>query len=60
MVRIGSRTWTTAQAAHLMVLIDEGSSAASIAVSLRRPITAIRIKARNLGRPFPVVVALRS
>jgi hypothetical protein len=57
MVRISSRKWTAAQTAHLMVLIDEGSSAASIAVSLKRPIVAIRAKARNLGKPFPIVVA---
>jgi hypothetical protein len=57
MVRIGSRTWTRDQTARLMALIDEGSSAASIAVSLKRSITSIRAKARNLGKPFPVVVA---
>jgi hypothetical protein len=60
MVRIGSRKRTPAQTAHLMVLIDEGSSAVSIAVSLKRSITAIRAKARNVGKPFPVVVASRS
>ena len=55
MVRIGSRKWTAAQTVHLLALIDEGSSAASIAVSLKRSITVIRAKARNLGRPFPIV-----
>jgi hypothetical protein len=59
MVRIGSRMWTPAQTAHLMMLIGEGSSAASIAISLRRSITAVRAKARNLGKPFPVVIAAR-
>jgi len=57
MVRIGSRKWTAAQAAHLMLLIDEGSSAASIAVSLKRSIAVIRAKARNLGKPFPIVAS---
>jgi hypothetical protein len=52
MVRIGSRKWTTAQTAHLTVLIDKGSSPASIAVSLKRSITVIRAKARSLGKPF--------
>jgi hypothetical protein len=60
MVRIGSRKWTAAQTTHLMMLIDEGSSAASIAVSLKRSITAIRAKARNLGKPFPIDGASRS
>ena len=57
MVRIDSRKWTAAQTAHLMALIDGGSSAASIAVSLKRSITVIRAKARNLGKPFPIVDA---
>jgi hypothetical protein len=39
MVRIGSRNRTPAQITHLMVLIEEGSSAAVIAVSLKRSIT---------------------
>ena len=41
---------------HLVALIDKGCSAASIAVSLKRSVTVIRAKARNLGKPFPVVV----
>jgi hypothetical protein len=57
MVRIGSRKWTAAQTAHLVLLIEEGSSAASIAVSMKRSITVIRAKARNLGKPFPIVAA---
>jgi hypothetical protein len=52
MVRIGSRKWTPAQLTHLIVLIDNGSSAAFIAVSLKRSITVIRAKARSLGKPF--------
>ena len=52
MVRIGSRKWTPAQLTHLVVLIDNGSSAAFIAVSLKRSITVIRAKARSLGKPF--------
>jgi hypothetical protein len=57
MVRIGSRKWTPAQLTHLMVLIDNGSSAAFIAVSLKRSITVIRAKARSLGKPFPIVAS---
>ena len=56
MVRIGNRKWTAAQTAHLMALIDEGTSAASIAVSLIRSITVIRAKTRNLRKPSPVVI----
>jgi hypothetical protein len=41
----------------LKVLIDEGSSAAVIAVSLKRSIVVIRAKARSLGKPFPAVVS---
>jgi hypothetical protein len=55
MVRIGSRKWTPAQITQLMVLIDEGSSAAIIAISLKRSIIDIRAKARYLRKPFPVV-----
>lgn len=57
MVRIGSRKWTPTQTMRLIVLIDEGSSAAVIAVSLKRSITVIRAKARSLGRPFPITAS---
>jgi hypothetical protein len=57
MLRIGSRRWTPAQTALLIALIDNGSSPACIAVSLKRSITVIRAKARNLGRPFPIVAS---
>ena len=33
------------------------SSAAVIAVSLKRSVTVIRAKARNLGKPFPIVAS---
>jgi hypothetical protein len=36
MVRIGSRTWTPAQITRLIELIDDGSSAKVVAVSLER------------------------
>jgi len=53
MARIASRIWTPTQTAHLRVLIDEGSSAVNIAILLKRSVTVIRAKARNLGKPFP-------
>ena len=58
MARIGSRRWTPAQTARLIALIDDGTSPASIAVTLKRSITVIRAKARTLGKPFPVVASL--
>ena len=57
MVRIGSRKWTPTQIARLIALIDEGSSATAIAVSMKRSITVIRTKARRLGRPFTTVAS---
>jgi hypothetical protein len=57
MVRIGSRKWTAAQTAHLVALIDDGTSPTSIAVSLKRSVAVIRAKARNLGKPFPIVAS---
>jgi hypothetical protein len=57
MVRIGSRNWTPAEITRLIALIDGGSSAQVIAVSLKRSITAIRAKARALGKPFPIVAS---
>jgi hypothetical protein len=58
-VRIDSGNWTPAQTARLIAPIDDGSSPACIAVSLKRSVTVIRAKARNLGKPF-LIVALRS
>lgn len=53
MARIASRKWTPIQTAYLRVLIDVGSSAASIAFLLKCSVSVIRAKARNLGKPFP-------
>jgi len=53
MVRIGSRTWTSAQIEHLAKLIAAGSTAPNAALELRRSIAVIRAKARRLGTPFP-------
>jgi hypothetical protein len=57
MVRIGSRKWTPAQITHLTVLIDEGSSAAAIAISPKRSVTVIRAKARSIGKPFHIIAS---
>lgn len=52
MVRISSREWTLAQIEHLSILIAAGSTAANAAFILRRSITVVRAKARNLRTPF--------
>jgi hypothetical protein len=57
MVRIGSRKWTPAQTTHLTALIDAGSSAAVIAISLKRSVTVIRAKARSIGKPFQIIAS---
>ena len=54
-VRISSRTWTLAQIEDLAALIATGSTAANAAVALRRSITVVRAKARNLGTPFQII-----
>jgi hypothetical protein len=55
MVRIGSRTWSAAQIAHLSELIDAGTSAACTAIVLKRSITVVRAKARSLGKTFQII-----
>jgi hypothetical protein len=57
MARIGSRTWTAAQVEQLAVLIDEGSTAASAAVAMKRSIIVVRAKARSLGKSFQVTAS---
>jgi gamma-glutamyltranspeptidase len=42
---------------HLAALIAAGSTAANAAVALRRSITVVRAKARNLGTPFQMIAA---
>jgi gamma-glutamyltranspeptidase len=57
MVRIASRKWTAAHTERLVVLIDAGSSAATAAVALKRSITVVQTKARNIGKPFKITSA---
>ena len=59
MVRISSRTWTSAQIEDLSALIAAGSTAANAAVALRRSVTVVRAKARNLGTPFQMIAEAR-
>jgi hypothetical protein len=59
MVRISSRTWTSAQIEHLATLIAAGSTAAHAAIALRRSTVVVQAKARNLGTPFRMTAADR-
>jgi hypothetical protein len=54
MVRISSRTWTSAQIKHLSILIAAGSTAADAALILRRSVAVVQAKARNLRTPFKI------
>jgi hypothetical protein len=58
MARIDSRKWTGAQIEPLILLID-GSSAASAAVALKRSITVVQTKGRSLGKPFQIAASRR-
>jgi hypothetical protein len=54
-MRDGAHWQPKVDSCQTTALIDEGTSAASIAVSLKRSITVIRAKARSLDKPFPMV-----
>jgi hypothetical protein len=57
MVRIASRNWTTAQIEQLTLLLDAGVLAPRIAILMKRSVTVVRAKARDLGKPFPAISA---
>jgi GcrA cell cycle regulator len=50
-----SRPWTSDQVARLEMLIASGASAVRTAAALKRPITSVRVKARELGKSFPTL-----
>ena len=52
MVRISSRTWTSAQTEHLTALIAAGSTVENAAIVLRRSVVIVRAKALNLRMQF--------
>jgi hypothetical protein len=52
MTRVTRRSWTSDQVARLLLLIENGASAARASVALKRPKLAVQNKARQLGRPF--------
>ena len=47
------RPWTAEELETLRRLLEEGASVYRASVVLNRPLTSVRIKARELGMPFP-------
>jgi hypothetical protein len=52
-------SWTPADLEKLNKLLDDGASAVRAAAALKRKTTAVRMKARELGKSFPTVRATR-
>jgi hypothetical protein len=48
-----SRSWTPEQILRLKALVSQGVSPNRASVALKRPVSSIRVKARELGKPFP-------
>jgi hypothetical protein len=46
------RIWTEEDAERLKALILSGASAARASAALRRPLTTVKLKAREMGMPF--------
>jgi len=53
MARVSRHPWTAEEIDLLYSLIKGGASPARASVVLKRPMLAVRSKARALGRPFP-------
>jgi hypothetical protein len=53
MARVSRHPWTAEEIDLLYLLIKRGASPARASVVLKRPMLAVRSKARALGRPFP-------
>ena len=54
------KVWTESDAERLRVLIASGSSALRASVALKRSLSVIKLKARELGAPFPSEAELRA
>jgi hypothetical protein len=52
-------TWTEEHEARLLTLVAEGASPARAAAALKRNIRAVQVKARLLGKPFPLLKNMR-
>lgn len=49
MPRLIKTSWTSDQVARMKELADAGASALRISAALKRPVTGIKVKARELG-----------
>jgi hypothetical protein len=45
--------WTEDDLKKLIAMIEAGVSARRIAVRMRRPLHSIKVRAKDLGKPFP-------
>jgi hypothetical protein len=52
-------SWTPEQIARLEAMIDAGATAFRAAAAMKRTIISVQTKARQLGKPFPHVRAIR-
>jgi hypothetical protein len=60
MARVSRHPWTAEEIDLLYSLIKGGASPARASVVLKRPMLAVRSKARALGRPFPDLRQVRA
>ena len=60
MTRTTRLSWTPEQTRLLLSMIDKGSSAVRASVVLKRPKQAVQHMARQLGKPFPDVRAVKA
>ena len=54
------KVWTESDAARLRALIASGASALRASVALKRSLSVTKLKARELGVPFPSEAELRA
>jgi hypothetical protein len=55
MSHLTNRTWTSDDLRRLKEMSESGTSAMRAAVALRRSITGIKVKAKQLGVRFPMI-----
>jgi len=54
------KVWTESDAERLRALIASGSSALRASVALKRSLSVVKLKARELGVPFPSEAELKA
>jgi hypothetical protein len=59
-MRDHQRGWTASDCEKLKVLVQQGASAFRAAAALRRSVSAIKYKARELGCPFARMQGVRA